>query len=227
MRHSNPAECPWIIQSQESSQFKVPDATEEKRDGVDHAALRPFKEIVRTGRVERAVASFKVIPSAVSQSIMHLEERVGEVLIEREAPCNATDRRLAFRRHKDRVGMLEKDLRNSCQSPPIPKASHSKEPSTWRTMPTAPGTSFLGAIATFARATDDLVSLAIDDEDHTADWMRRGRLLAAVTALVRPMHQCPATPLGWLRSQATASPDFVDRYFLTASPRRLSKTRPL
>lgn len=75
------------------------------------------------------------------------------------------------------------------------------------------GTWFLEAIASFTRATDYLVNVAIDDEDHTADWLRRGRVLAAVTSLERPVQGCRVTPLGALRYQATASPDFVARYF--------------
>lgn len=57
------------------------------------------------------------------------------------------------------------------------------------------------------------MNVAIDDEDHTADWLRRGRVLAAVTSLERPVQGCRVTPLGSLRYQATASPDFVARYF--------------
>ena len=77
---------------------------------VDYAALRAVAAVVRTGSFERAAASLNVTPSAVSQRIKHLEERLGAVLIERGTPCTATDKGLALCRHTDRVGMLEKDL---------------------------------------------------------------------------------------------------------------------
>lgn len=57
------------------------------------------------------------------------------------------------------------------------------------------------------------MNVAIDDEDHTADWLRRGRVLAAVTSMERPVQGCRVTPLGSLSYLATASPDFVARYF--------------
>ena len=70
------------------------------------------------------------------------------------------------------------------------------------------GTWFLAAVAEFARNSDYLLSIAIDDEDHTADWLRRGRVLAAVTSLEKPVQGCQSKTLGKLRYHAVASPQF-------------------
>lgn len=179
---------------------------------VDYAALRAVAAVVRTGSFERAAASLNVTPSAVSQRIKHLEERLGAVLIERGTPCTTTDKGLALCRHMDRVGMLEKDLMEHL--PELSGAEGAGQVTlNVATNADSLGTWFLEAIASFTRATDYLVNVAIDDEDHTADWLRRGRVLAAVTSLERPVQGCRVTPLGALRYQATASPDFVARYF--------------
>jgi len=179
---------------------------------VDYAALRAVAAVVRTGSFERAAASLNVTPSAVSQRIKHLEERLGAVLIERGTPCTATDKGLALCRHMDRVGMLEKDLMEHL--PELSGAEGAGQVTlNVATNADSLGTWFLEAIASFTKATDYLVNVAIDDEDHTADWLRRGRVLAAVTSLERPVQGCRVTPLGALRYQATASPDFVARYF--------------
>jgi len=179
---------------------------------VDYAALRAVAAVVRTGSFERAAAALNVTPSAVSQRVKHLEERLGAVLIARGTPCTATDKGLALCRHMDRVGMLEKDLME--ELPEISGADSAERVTlNLATNADSLGTWFLDAIAAFTKATDYLVNVAIDDEDHTADWLRRGRVLAAVTALERPVQGCRVTPLGALRYQATASPDFVARYF--------------
>lgn len=179
---------------------------------VDYAALRAVAAVVRTGSFERAAAALNVTPSAVSQRVKHLEERLGAVLIARGTPCTATDKGLALCRHMDRVGMLERDLMEEL---PELSGSESAERVTLNLATNADslGTWFLEAIAAFTNATDYLVNVAIDDEDHTADWLRRGRVLAAVTALERPVQGCRVTPLGALRYRATASPDFVSRHF--------------
>jgi LysR family transcriptional regulator (chromosome initiation inhibitor) len=112
----------------------------------------------------------------------------------------------------DRVGMLEKDLMEHL--PELSGAEGAGQVTlNVATNADSLGTWFLEAIASFTMATDYLVNVAIDDEDHTADWLRRGRVLAAVTSLERPVQGCRVTPLGALRYQATASPDFVARYF--------------
>ena len=180
---------------------------------IDYAALRAVAAVVRTGSFERAAASLHVTPSAISQRVKHLEERLGAVLIERGTPCTATDKGLALCRHMDRVGMLEKDLMEQ-----LPELSGSEGAAQRVTVNVATnadslGTWFLEAIASFTRTTDYLVNVAIDDEDHTADWLRRGRVLAAVTSMERPVQGCRVTPLGSLSYLATASPDFVARYF--------------
>ncbi len=72
-----------------------------------------------------------------------------------------------------------------------------------------------GSCALFkpSRDAEYLLSIAIDDEGHTADWLRRGRVVAAVTASAKPVQGCTVTSLGALRYAATASPDFVRRCF--------------
>lgn len=75
------------------------------------------------------------------------------------------------------------------------------------------GTWFLPAVAAFANQSGYLFNIAIDDEQHTPDWLRQGRVLAAVTSLDRPVQGCMVKPLGRLRYQATASPDFMRRHF--------------
>jgi LysR family transcriptional regulator (chromosome initiation inhibitor) len=61
--------------------------------------------------------------------------------------------------------------------------------------------------------TRRMLSVALDDEGHTAEWLQRGRVLAAVTALGKPVQGCHMTALGKLRYHATASPEYVDQYF--------------
>lgn len=180
---------------------------------VDYAALRAVAAVVRTGSFERAAASLNVTPSAVSQRIKQFEERFGAVLIERGTPCTATDKGLALCRHMDRVGMLEKDLMAQLPELSGPEDAGQRVTLNVATNADSLGTWFLEAIASFTKASDYLVNVAIDDEDHTADWLRRGRVLAAVTSLERPVQGCRVTQLGSLRYQATASPDFIARYF--------------
>ena len=72
---------------------------------------------------------------------------------------------------------------------------------------------FVAAIQDFAQANTPLIDLQVDDQDKTSDWLRRGHVLAAVTSLATPVQGCRSRKLGLLRYCATASPEFIQRWF--------------
>ncbi|HRO10376.1 LysR family transcriptional regulator ArgP [Amaricoccus sp.] len=180
---------------------------------IDYPAARAVALVVQTGSFEGAARALSVTPSAISQRVKQLEERLGAVLVERGAPCVATDKGAWLCRHMEHVGMLEKALLG--QLPGLADPAHPAERVTLNVATNADslGTWFLAAAAAFAQQTDYLLSIAIDDEEDTADWLRRGRVLAAVTALAKPVQGCQVRPLGSLRYHATASPAYIARHF--------------
>ncbi|ABC21462.1 LysR family transcriptional regulator ArgP [Rhodospirillum rubrum] len=181
---------------------------------IDYPAALAVALVVQTGSFEKAAKALHVTPSAISQRVKMIEDRLGVSLIERGTPCIATEKGEWLCRHMDHVGMLEKDLIK--HMPGLAEAGADPLHRVTLTLATnadSLGTWFLGAVAPFARSTDFLVSIAVDDEDYTADWLHRGRVLAAVTSLAKPVKGCRVTRLGALRYQATASPEFFERYF--------------
>ncbi|MBW6421206.1 LysR family transcriptional regulator ArgP [Rhizobium sp. XQZ8] len=180
---------------------------------LDYAALKAVAAVVETGSFEKAAARLNVTPSAVSQRVKQLEERMGTVLIARGQPCTATEKGEWLCRHMEHVGMLEAEL--FTHLPALAETGTANEPVTLHIAVNADslGTWFLGAIAGFARSSNYMLHVAVDDQDHTAEWLRQGRVTAAVTALAKPVQGCKVFPLGALRYHATASPDFVARHF--------------
>lgn len=178
---------------------------------IDYPSMRAVALIAQTGSFEAAARALNVTPSAVSQRVRQLEERLGAVLIERGNPCTATETGAWLCRHMDHVAMLERDLMQHLPglAPPQPErvtlniATNADSLGTW----------FLPGVAAFAQAQDYLLNIEIDDEDHTAEWLRRGRVVAAVTSVGKPVPGCQARELGRLRYHATASPAFVARHF--------------
>ena len=74
---------------------------------------------------------------------------------------------------------------------------------------------FAPTLAAFAAEAHVLVDVAVDDQDHTAQWLRSGTVLAAVTGSARPATGCNSRPLGAMRYLAVASPAFIARHFAT------------
>ncbi|WP_176328162.1 LysR family transcriptional regulator, partial [Burkholderia vietnamiensis] len=57
---------------------------------LDYPLLEALAAVIRHGSFERAARDLNVSPSAVSQRVKLLEERVGSVLVKRGQPCVAT-----------------------------------------------------------------------------------------------------------------------------------------
>src|SRR6185437_8124159 len=87
---------------------------------------------------------------------------------------------------------------------------------------------FIQAMAQFGREDAALLSLTLADEDHTAEWLRRGYVLGAVTSVGTAVQGCRIRRLGALRYVATASPGFARRWFETGvSPDALARAPSL
>ncbi|PHV18927.1 ArgP/LysG family DNA-binding transcriptional regulator [Janthinobacterium sp. BJB303] len=178
---------------------------------LDYSSLSALAAVIREGSFERAARALHVTPSAVSQRIRLLEERVGCALVIRDQPCRATQTGRRLCRHVDQVQLLEQDLQATLPAlaaqgmarATLPVAVNADSLATWL----AP------AIAAFAAEHPVLMEVAVDDQDHTADWLRSGAVLAAVSATARPASGCNSRPLGAMRYLAAASPAFLQRHF--------------
>lgn len=178
---------------------------------LDYPALAAVAAVVREGSFERAAAALAITPSAVSQRVRGLEERLGAILIVRGQPCEPTELGRSLCAHLDRVRLLEHDLAPALgraaagagERLTLPVAVNADSLATW----------FPAAAAAFGRVAPVSLDLALDDEAHTATRLRAGEVLAAVTAEAEPVQGCRTLSLGALRYAACASPDFYARYF--------------
>jgi LysR family transcriptional regulator, chromosome initiation inhibitor len=178
---------------------------------LDYAALNALAAVVREGSFDRAARALHVTPSAISQRIRLLEERVGCALVVRGQPCQPTETGRRMCQHMDRVRLLEQELNDALPAlapeggarVALPVAVNADSLATW----------FAPALAAFAAEAPVLMAVSVDDQDHTAEWLRTGAVLAAVTSAARPATGCNSRPLGVMRYVAAASPAFVARHF--------------
>ncbi|MDF2974100.1 MAG: transcriptional regulator ArgP, partial [Microvirga sp.] len=173
---------------------------------LDYALLSALASVVRTGSFEKAAEQLNVTPSAISQRIKLLEERIGTVLVVRGQPCLATEAGQRLCQHVEQVALLESSLRQN-----LPGLQPESRPVTLRIAVNADSlaTWFIPAMA---QTEGFLFDLVVDDQDHSAEWLRRGEVVAAVTSHGKPVQGCNSHPLGALRYLATASPGFVERW---------------
>jgi LysR family transcriptional regulator (chromosome initiation inhibitor) len=173
---------------------------------LDPNHLSALSAILRHGSFDAAASELSVTPSAISQRIKALEDRVGAALILRGTPCTATPAGLRIAQHAEDIGLLEAQLARELT------LDRSTNPTRVRIAVPADvlATWFIDAMA---QVDGMLFDLVIDDQDYSADWLKRGEVSAAVTIGGQPVAGCDTIALGSLRYLATASPAFMQKWF--------------
>ncbi|WIT13738.1 LysR family transcriptional regulator ArgP [Paucibacter sediminis] len=178
---------------------------------LDYSLLAALAAVLREGSFERAARSLHLSASAVSQRIRLLEERVGQVLVQRGPPCTGTEAGLRLARHAERVGMLEQDL--LAELPALAPDAQGRITLRLAINADSLATWFIAAAAEIAASEPVLLDLSLEDQEHTAERLRSAEVLAAVTALAAPVQGCRSHALGAMRYIATASPAFARQHF--------------
>jgi LysR family transcriptional regulator (chromosome initiation inhibitor) len=175
---------------------------------LDSAQLHAFATVIDEGSFERAAAVLHVTRSAVSQRVKLLEERVGQVLVRRATPCTPTEAGQALYRHAREVALSESDALAT-----IGGGQHTATRLAIGVNADSLATWFPHAMARAAQDQNITFDIHVEDQDHSANLLREGRVMAAVTADPQPVQGCKVLPLGTLRYRALASPAFMQRYF--------------
>ena len=179
---------------------------------LEYAQVAALLAVIREGTFEGAARVLHVTASAISQRIKQLEAHAGGIVVVRGTPCRPTSLGEALYRHGRQVELLEKDLLRSVGpgdadrtqlASPIGLASNADSLATW----------MVPALARFVEQTGFNLEVVVDDQDHTAEWLRSGRVLGAVTAERQPVQGCRVEPLGVMRYRPTASARFIRRWF--------------
>ncbi|HYH76254.1 MAG TPA: LysR family transcriptional regulator ArgP [Arthrobacter sp.] len=171
--------------------------------------LRTFAAVIEHGTLEAAARSLIVTPSAVSQRLKAMEDAAGQVLLQRTSPARPTPAGEAVLRFARQVRQLEadalRDLGESGDRPngPIPLVVNADSLSTW----------FLPALTGLPADAAAFFEIYREDEQHSAQLLRTGTVMAAVTATPDPVQGCSVEPLGALRYRAVASPVYVRRWW--------------
>jgi LysR family transcriptional regulator (chromosome initiation inhibitor) len=185
----------------------------------DLAQLRAFAATIDHGSLEAAAGALHVTPSAVSQRLKALERVVGAVLLQRSRPVRPTGPGEEVLRLARQVEALTRDAELSLGAgdvrPVVRLAVNADSLSTW----------VLPALAPLS--ADLSLELIREGEDHTADLLRDGSAMAAITTERTPVQGCTVERLGAMRYQPMAAPGFAARWFPDGLTPQALSTAPL
>ena len=185
---------------------------------IDGQQLAAFAAVVELGSFDAAAQRLHVTPSAVSQRIKALEQRVGQVLVVREKPCKATSAGVPLLRLAAQTALLESETLaemggGAGHRTRIALAVNADSMATW----------FTGV---FSRAAEFLFDIRIEDQDLSARLLREGVVMGAVTTERSPVPGCRVHPLGAMRYVPVAAAEYVRRYLPDGFTRDAAKVAP-
>lgn len=176
-----------------------------------HPQLAAFTAVLGEGSFEAAARRLSVTPSAISQRIKALEDRLGQVLILRQSPCRATPAGEHLLRGVRQMQSLEAETLDILR----PERAAAAAPVTLAIAVNADSlaTWLLGALVGLHAKHSLLFDLRVEDQDHSLALLRDGSVSGAITADAHPVPGCTVRPLGVMRYLPVAAPAFVARYF--------------
>ncbi|WP_062645921.1 LysR family transcriptional regulator ArgP [Streptomyces maremycinicus] len=170
--------------------------------------VRTLLAVVDEGTFDAAATALHVTPSAVSQRVKALEQRTGRVLLLRTKPVRPTESGEIVVRFARQLARLERDTRSELgmsgegEAARVTVAVNADSLATW----------FLPALTRVPREPQLCFELHREDETRTAELLREGLVMAAVTSSPEAVAGCSVRPLGTMRYLAAATPDFVSRH---------------
>jgi LysR family transcriptional regulator, chromosome initiation inhibitor len=173
--------------------------------------LEALVAIADHGSFDAAARWLHITPSAVSQRIRALEGATGQVLISRGTPCRPTPHGEWLVRLGRQTRLLYDEASQAlteASAVELPVAVNADSLTVW----------FHQVLAEVARWDGIALRLHVEDETHSAELLRSGEVLAAVTGDPAPVQGCSARPLGALRYLPAAAPWFADRWRRGGSP---------
>ncbi|RFA13573.1 transcriptional regulator ArgP [Subtercola boreus] len=180
-------------------------------DGFAREQLETLIVLVDEGTFESAATRLHITASAVSQRVKAMEQRAGQILLERSNPVRPTSAGDVVLRLARQVQLVEAEaLADLGQAgagpgakwPAIPVAVNADSLATW----------FLPALADAAGRLDVVFDVRRDDQGYTTAMLRSGSVMAAVTSNPEPVQGCSVTALGVMRYRAVASPSYTGRW---------------
>lgn len=183
---------------------------------IDNDQLAAFAAVLQEGSFEAAARRLHVTPSAISQRMRQLEERLGQVLLQRGSPCQPTAAGRTLARYTEQLALLEAEtlaelgdvdgngLRDTGGVPlRVPLAVNADSLDSW----------FPASFDALPAEPAMVFDLRVEDQDHSATLLREGVVMAAVSASAEPVQGCTVEPLGIMRYLAVASPQLIAQAF--------------
>ncbi|TPW76987.1 LysR family transcriptional regulator ArgP [Schumannella sp. 10F1B-5-1] len=171
-------------------------------------SLATLQAVVDEGSLDAAARTLHITPSAVSQRLKALEQRLGRVLLVRSKPARPTEAGVVLLRLARQQALLEREALaelglDERRGVEVSLAINADSLATW----------ILPPLVRAAERAGLLLDIVRDDQDDTAARLAAGSVMAALTSEATPVPGCRSVLLGRMTYRAAATPEFARRWF--------------
>lgn len=171
--------------------------------------LAALAAVIEEQSFDKAARRLHITQSAVSQRLKQLEDRLGQTLVVRASPIQATEAGHQVMKHFQQVAMLQTELLQDLSPQEDKGFTHvaigvnADSLQTW----------FMDAVAPLLLEHKLLLDLKVDDQEQTHHLLRTGEVMGCITSSPEPMQGCSCIPLGVMPYRCLASPAYIQRFF--------------
>jgi len=187
---------------------------------LDYKGLEALSTVVEQQSFEGAAKKLHITQSAISQRIKGIENYYGEPLLIRTLPYRPTKLGTHLIGHFKRISLLEEDLEKQIETssitPHISIALNRDSLETW----------FLDLIKETAAFTHMILEVIADDQEHTLDYLKNGRVSACLSTSQKEIIGGKVHFLGNMEYVLVASPEFIKQYFSKGTPQECLRAAP-
>ncbi len=176
---------------------------------LDYKLIQALAMVVREGGFEKAARALYITQSAVSQRVKLLEEQMGQILLTRTTPPQATAAGRKMLKHYLQVEHLENDLTGDVGLDKENKFStvavgiNADSLATW----------LWEAIHPFLSNERILLDIRVDDQEQTHQLLKNGAVIGCISTQEKAMQGCRIAYIGKMNYRMMSTPAFAGQWF--------------
>ena len=176
---------------------------------LDYKLIEALAMVVQESGFDKAAMALNITQSAVSQRIKLLEEQMGQILLARTTPPQATPTGRKLLKHYLKVKRLEHDLQDEVDKPSnkrftsIAVGINADSLATW----------FLDAVHSFLIKEGVLLDIRTDDQERTHRLLKDGDVVGCISTQEKPLQGCRVDFIGCMNYQLFAAPKLANKWF--------------